>query len=142
MTTTSSVAFKLGWVLLKSELSKHESAETLRNLGGQVDETILLQRLAKYYNQGRLFDRPDGLLVVTNHRLVFLAKLKTILATTDYLSFPFELVQDLRIVRVWKVIPAIAFDVQGNPYTFTLLSNPSEMLEVARLAKRALHAAI
>ena len=135
------LTFKLGWILLKTELSKHPSAAVLRDLEGQAEERILLQKVGKYYNQLRRFDRPDGLVVVTNHRLVFLSALKTILTTTDYLSFPLEMIEDLKTTKVWKLIPAISFRVEGVIYIFTFLSSAGKLVEAARLAKHALHSA-
>jgi Bacterial PH domain len=121
--------FELGKVLIKVELSKGESAKLIRTLGRDEKETILLQKQGKYWNQQNRFDRPDGLVVVTNHRLVFLSKVKTILTKTDFLSFPVELIKDLETTRVMLVSPAIRFKFEDKVYMFTFFSNATEVRE-------------
>lgn len=123
------VVFELGKVLLRLELSKRESAKLIRDLGGSDAEAIRLQKIGKYWNQQKRFDRPDGLVLVTNHRLVFLAKVKTITTKTDFLSFPLELINNLETTRVMFVSPAIRFQVEGRVYTFTFFSNAGEVRE-------------
>jgi hypothetical protein len=49
---------------------------------------VILYRVAKLWNQTRRLDRPDGLLIVTPHRLAFLTKITTI--TTEFL-FPTQI---------------------------------------------------
>ena len=39
------------------------------------NESIILQKISKYWNQQNKLDRPDGLLIVTNYRLFFVTKL-------------------------------------------------------------------
>ena len=124
--------FELGKVLLKLELSKRESARLIRSLHGSETETIRLQKIGKYWNQRNPLDRPDGLVVVTNYRLVFLSKLKTLLTTTEYLSFPYELIENLEATRVMRVSPAIRFKVEGRPYTFTFFANAEEVLQAVK----------
>jgi len=121
--------FELGKVLLKLELSKSESARLIRELHGSESETIRLQKVGKYWNERNPFDRPDGLVVVTNHRLVFLSKEKTLLTTTEYLSFPYEFIDDLETLRIMRISPAIRFKVEGKTYTFTFFANAGEVLE-------------
>src|SRR6266576_5748037 len=98
------LAFEFGKIVFKTlievDASKKESGKLLRSLGGSQREEVILQKIAKYWNKQRRLDRPDGLLVVTNHRVVFLSKIKTILTTTDYLSFPIEMIEDHQATRV------------------------------------------
>ncbi len=121
------LAFELGKIVYKTlrevDSTKEESGKLLRTLGGAQQEEILLQKIAKYWNQQRRLDRPDGLLVVTIHRVVFLAKIKTVVTTTDYLSFPIEMIEDLKATRAMLVSPAIRFRVREQDQDFTLLSN-------------------
>jgi hypothetical protein len=85
-----------------------------------------------------MWDRPDGLVVVTNHRVVFLAKLKTMTTTTDFLSFPLELMDDVRATRVMFISPAMAFTVEGVPYKFTLFGGAAEAVLAVNSARQAL----
>jgi hypothetical protein len=121
-------AFELGKVLLKAELSKFETKDLLRVQRGAPGETIVLQKIGKFWNQQNMWDRPDGLVVVTTHRLAFLAKEQAITATTDFLSFPFASMANLRTARVMGISPAVQFDVAGKPFTFTLFSGASEVV--------------
>jgi hypothetical protein len=121
-------AFELGKVLLETELSKHESKGLLLDQGGWVQERIVLQRIGKFWNQQNMWDRPDGLVVVTSHRLAFLAKVKAFTATTEFLSFPWTEMQNVRAARVMGVSPAIQFEVKGKPFIFTLLSSAEEVV--------------
>ena len=141
MSDLVTLPFKLGWVLLKTEASKIGSAKVLRQLADNDDELILLQKIGKYWNQQSFFDRPDGLVLVTNQRLVFLSKLKTITTTTEFLSFPLELIEDIKATRVMFVSPAIAFHVAGVKYMFTFFSNAGEVVELVNTGKRDLLAA-
>ncbi len=122
-------AFELGKVLLKVERSKGKSATLLRDLGGCDAETIRLQKIGKYWNKKNIFDRPDGVALVTNHRFVFLSKVKTITTTTDFLSFPLELISDLETIRVMFISPAIRFQFEGRKYVFTFFSNAGEVCQ-------------
>ena len=121
-------AFELGKVLLKVEWSKFESEDLLKAQGGAANERIVLQKIGKFWNQQNIFDRPDGLVVVTTHRLAFLAKEQAITATTDFLSFPFAEMSNLKATRVMGVSPAVQFDAGGKHFVFTLLSNAEEVL--------------
>jgi len=129
-------AFELGQVLLKLELSKRESAKLIRSLGGEQEEKVILQKIGKYWNQQNFWDRPDGLVVVTNHRLAFLAKTDTLLTKTDFLSFPLELIKDLEATRVMLISPAIRFQVEGKTYVFTFLANAGQVVEAIEQATR------
>lgn len=129
-------AFQLGKVLIKVELSKRDSGKLLRTLGGDEKEIILLQKQGKYWNQQNLLDRPDGLVVVTNCRLVFLSKVKTLVTKTDFLSFPLELIENLETTRVMLISPAIRFQFQTKPYTFTLFSGADEVRDAVERARR------
>ncbi len=131
----SELPFELGKVLLKLELSKRESARIIRALHGSETEAICLQKVGKYWNQRNPLDRPDGLVVVTNYRLVFLSKIKTLLTTTEYLSFPYEFIEDLEATRVALVSPAIRFKVEGRPYTFTFFANAGEVVKAVAKAR-------
>jgi hypothetical protein len=138
MSELVTLPFKLGWVLLKTEVSKIGSAKVLRQLANNDEELILLQKTGKYWNQQNFFDRPDGLVVVTNQRLVFLSKLKTLTTTTDFLSFPLEMIESIEATRVMFVSPAIAFRVAGVKYMFTFFRNAAEVVELVNSGKRAL----
>jgi hypothetical protein len=127
--------FELGKVLLKTELSKRESSQLLRQMGGHEKETVLLQKIGKYWNQQKRLDRPDGLVVVTTHRLVFLTKMETLTTTTDFLSFPFDTIEALEQTRVWLTVPAIRFHVLGKPYMFTFFANAGEVMQAIQRAR-------
>jgi len=88
MDELTKIGFELGKVFIKLDLSKGESAKLIRTLGGDEKEMILLQKVGKYWNQQNRCDRPDGIVVITDQRLVFLSKLKSVLTETDFLSFP------------------------------------------------------
>jgi hypothetical protein len=121
-------AFELGKVLLETELSKHESKGLLREQGGRVDERIVLQRIGKFWNQQNMWDRPDGLVLVTTHRLAFLAKVSAFTATTEFLSFPLGEMKNLRATRVMGLSPAVQFDAAGKTFVFTLLSSADDVV--------------
>jgi hypothetical protein len=130
------VAFKLGMLVLKTELSKKESSKHISSLGGNEKEIIFLQKISKFWNQQNIFDRPDGLAVVTNYRFVFLSKVKTVLTVTDYLSFPYDVIQDIEVTKVMHISPAIRFKVDGKLYVFTFYSNANEVLEAINKARK------
>ena len=121
-------AFELGKVFLETEFSKGESSGLLREQGGRVDERIVLQRIGKFWNQQNIWDRPDGLVVVTTHRLAFLAKVKAFTATTEFLSFPFTEMKNVRATRVMGISPAVQFETAGKTFVFTLLSGANEIV--------------
>src|SRR5262245_26519169 len=121
--------FELGKVFLKVELSKQHSGEALRQLGGTGEERIVLQKIAKFWNQQNMWDRPDGLVVVTNFRLVFLSKVKSITARTDHLSFPFDTMEGLKTDRIMGMSPAIRFTAAGKPFVFTFLAGAQEVYD-------------
>ena len=108
--------FEFGKVLLKVQLSKNDTKAILRQ---EIDEKILVQKIGKFWNQQDKFDRPDGLVVLTTHRLVFLSKVETFLTKTDWLSFPYECICNLKSKPIWLVTPAIHFDVEGEKFVFT-----------------------
>jgi hypothetical protein len=120
--------FELGKVLLKVELSKFETKDLLRAQRGAAGEAIVLQKIGKFWNQQNMWDRPDGLVVVTTHRLAFLAKEQAITATTEFLSFPFASMANLKAARVMGISPAVQFEIGGKPYVFTLLSGANEVV--------------
>jgi len=127
-------------VLLKTHLSKRGSPKMLRHLGGDEAERVLLQKIGKFWNQQSFFDRPDGLVIVTSRRVAFLSKLKTMTTTTDFLSFPLELMEDVKATRVMIVSPAIAFTVEGVVYKFTFFSGAAEVVAAVHAARQALGA--
>ena len=124
--------FELGKVVLQVQLSKRETPRLLRKLAGAEQETILLQKIGKYWNQQNRWDRPDGLVVVTSHRFAFLTKVDSITTKTEFLSFPLEMIDGWEETTVWKVVPAVQFQVAGKPYTFTLTSKSSDVTQAAR----------
>jgi hypothetical protein len=129
--------FELGKVLLKLEWSKFESDDVLAAQGGAAGERIVLQKMGKFWNQQNIFDRPDGLVVVTTHRLAFLAKEQAITATTDFLSFPFTDMANLKATRVMGVSPAVQFDVGGKHFVFTLFSGAEDVIGAITQQPRA-----
>ena len=140
MSDLADLAFEIGKVVYKTyrdvNKSKGDSARLIQTLGGADKEEIVLQKIGKFWNHENWFDRPDGLVLVTNYRLVFLSKLKSVTVTTDYLSFPLDMIEGLEATRVWLVSPAIQFHLQGRKYTFTLLSNAGEVVEAMSSNKR------
>jgi hypothetical protein len=133
-------AFELGKVLCKMQLSKGESAKMIRTLGGREQEVILLQKIGKFWNQQKWLDRPDGLVVVTNHRFVFLLKVESITTTTEFLSFPLESIAAAETTRVMWISPAVRFTVAGRVYMFTFFANAHSVLSTLRQAQSALTA--
>jgi hypothetical protein len=142
MSDIINLAFELGRVVLKTwhemDASKGESPALLRDLSAEDQERVILQKIGKYWNRRSFSDRPDGLVLVTNHRLVFLSKITTITTTTDYLSFPCEMIEDLETTRVWPISQAIRFQVQGKEYVFTFLINANEVADAIRASKQFL----
>ncbi|MFZ2029452.1 MAG: hypothetical protein WAU68_04020 [Vitreimonas sp.] len=130
-------AFEIGKVYLKLELAKGESADTLKSMGGRVDERVVLQKIGKFWNQQNMWDRPDGLVVVTTHRFVFLSKLKSVTVTTDYMSVPFADMSNLHSKRVMGISPCVAFTAAGRPLEFTLLTGADEVLAAMQAQMRA-----
>jgi hypothetical protein len=128
------IVFELGKVLMKIEKSKDDSIKLIRSLEGDETEQILIQKIGKYWNLRNIFDRPDGLVIVTNYRLVFLPKQKTITTTTNFLSFPFDLMQNLEVTKVMGISPAIQFWVEGEKYTFTFFLNANEIVTTVKNA--------
>ena len=130
------ILFEIGNVLLKAQLSKNDTKEILQH---QIDddEKILFQKLGKFWNQQNIFDRPDGLVVLTTHRLVFLSKVETITTKTDWLSFPYECISNLKSKSIWFVTPAIQFDVEGKKFVFTFFPgvNTEEIINVMNEGK-------
>ncbi len=126
MSTLVECAFELGTVLHKLEWSKFESDDVLAAQAAE-GERVVLQRMGRYWNQLNIFDRPDGLLVVTTHRLAFLAKHKSVTVTTDFLSFPFADIANLRTRRVMGRSPAIQFESAGKTFVFTLAAGADEL---------------
>jgi hypothetical protein len=132
--------FELGKVLCKVQLSKGDSAQMIRTLGGREQEVILLQKIGKFWNQQKRLDRPDGLVVVTNHRFVFLSKVESITTTTEFLSFPLESIEEAAATRVMWISPAVRFKVAGRVYVFTFFANAQVVLSTLRQAQAALAA--
>ena len=128
--------FELGKVVLQVQLSKRGSSKLLRKLGAGESETILLQKIGKYWNQQNRWDRPDGLVVVTSHRFAFLTKVETMTTTTDFLSFPLEMIEGWEETTAWKVVPAARFRVEGKPYMFTLTMRSSEVTAAVKKTGR------
>ena len=119
------VLFEIGKVLFKAELSKIRSNDRI-SVRNCTDEKIITQKIGKFWNQDNIFDRPDGLVVITNKRFVFLANettLKINLTTeTEFMSIPYNLIRNIKSKKVWLFVPAIEFEVNNNVYTFTFLS--------------------
>jgi hypothetical protein len=126
-------AFSIGHVLLKLRVSSEAVTADLQSRQAPVDERVILHKAAKYWNRRR-FDRPDGLLVVTSHRIAFLAKITTITTTTAFLSFPYPDIKNPEATRVMRISPAIRFHLGEDPYVFTLLSGADEVLTAIQAA--------
>lgn len=130
-------AFELGKVLLETELSKHETKGLLRDAGAPVAERIVLQKIGKYWNKQNMWDRPDGLVVVTTHRLAFLAKVQSVTTTTEFLSFPFAAMSNLQATRVMGMSPAVQFEAAGQTFVFTLFSGANEVIAAIQQQRAA-----
>lgn len=130
-------AFEIGKVYLKLDIAKGESVDKLKSMGGRLDERIVLQKIGKFWNQQNMWDRPDGLVVVTTHRFVFLSKLKSVTVTTDYMSVPFADMSNLHTKRVMGISPCVAFTAGGRPLEFTLLAGAGEVLAAMQAQMRA-----
>lgn len=61
-------------------------------------------------------------------RLAFLAKVKAFTATTDFLSFPFAEMNDVRAIRVMGMSRAVQFETAGKTFVFTLLSSADDVV--------------
>ncbi|MES2774727.1 MAG: PH domain-containing protein [Bacteroidota bacterium] len=131
--------FELGKLLLKVELSKQDTKKIIQTNNTIVAEKVLVQKIGKFWNQQNKFDRPDGLVVLTTHRLIFLSKVKTLLTKTDFLSFPFEFIQNMEKIKIWLITPAIKFSVGDNVFIFTFLSseNLGQIVETIATAKKS-----
>lgn len=133
----SDFVFEFGKILLKVEISKSKSTEIIRELSGDEKEEIILQKIGKFWNQKDIFDRPDGLVIITNERFVFLSKAETILTQTEFLSFPLEFMNNYEMTKVMWISPAIKFEVNNQLFMFTFFSNSKEIFEAITLAKTA-----
>ena len=131
---TNHAVFSLGHVLLKVRVSPEAVAAELQSRDAPVNEQVILHKVAKFWNQKRRFDRPDGLLVVTTHRLAFLTKVRTVATTTEFLSFPYADIKHLETTRVMRISPAVRFQVGEDPYVFTLFSGADQVMAAARKA--------
>jgi len=130
-------AFKLGEVYFKLEHAKRASQGALRLLGGGESEVIVAQKIGKFWNQENMWDRPDGLVVITTHRFVFLSKLKSVTVTTEFMSVPYAELTNVRTTRVMGLSPAVQFDAGGKTLTFTLLSGAEEVVAAINGARAA-----
>jgi|WetSurMetagenome_2_1015567.scaffolds.fasta_scaffold108559_4 hypothetical protein len=121
MTNPVDVVFKLGEIVLKVMLAKSEAVTKIGELGGPDEEIVTLQKVSKYWSVQNWLDRPDGLAIVTSHRFVFLSVATTITTTTDFLSFPVEIICNLRTGRKMLISPSIRFEANNLPFAFTFL---------------------
>lgn len=92
------------------------------------NESIILQKTSKYWNQQNKLDRPDGVLIVTNYRLIFITNLESKFTRTELLIFPLELVENLEVKKVMFISPAIRFTLEDKVYMFTFFSNANEVV--------------
>ena len=120
--------FELGTILLKTQLREIESAEVTASNDKRKDEAIILQKTGKFWNQQNVWDRPEGLFVVTNYRLAFFSEVKWFAA--EFLSFPFELIENLRTTRVVFISPGVSFEVAGERYVFTFFFGARRVVKV------------
>ena len=96
-----------------------------------MDEVILLRKIAKFWNHWS--DRPDGHLLVTNRRLIFVQQGQAV----PSLCFPLAALENLRTSRVLWISPAIRFEVARQPYIFTFLWNASAVLKTISSARQS-----
>jgi hypothetical protein len=127
------ISFEFGKIVLAPN---RDVTQLIRALDHPDQEKIILQKIGKYWNQENRLDRPEGLVVVTNYRLLFLTRIKVITTTTDYLSFPLEMIEGLEATRVWLITPAIRFRVQGREYTFTFFGNAAEVVQAVQSSRQ------
>jgi hypothetical protein len=66
----------------------------------EAGERVVLEKIAKHWNQQSRFDRPDGRVVVTNRRFIFLSGFSRRAAQAGSLSFPLERLEKLAVTRV------------------------------------------
>ena len=91
--------FGLKNILLARFSSKFAIDSTVRELGDGAIEVVRLKEISKQWNQ-RFWERPNGLVVVTTHRLLFHSKMKTLPMQTECLSFPLDMILDLHAARI------------------------------------------
>ncbi len=96
-----------------------------------ADEIFLLKKIAKFWNQQDWFDRPDGLLIVTNRHLLFVPQGQTVAS----LCFPLTQIENLHGTRVMGISPAIEFEVAGRTYVFTVFWNARAVLQAMTTAQ-------
>lgn len=125
--------FELGAILLKTQLWEINSAEAAASSDKRKDETIILQKIGKFWNQQNVWDRPDGRVVVTNYRLAFLPEAES--SSTEFLSFPFELIENLRTTRVMFISPGVSFEVAGMRYVFTFFFGARHVVKAVEMHK-------
>jgi hypothetical protein len=94
------------------------------------NESVIVQKISKYWNQQNRFDRPDGVLIITNHRIIFITKMETVFSKTGVLIFPLNAIENLEAKRVMLISPAIHFCFEGKLYVFTMFSGANEVVEV------------
>src|SRR5579863_5072410 len=104
--SSTSGTFELGKIILKVPLSKKDPPNPSYP-EKMADERILFQKFGKFWNQQNKFDRPDGEVLVTTHRLMFFTKIRTLSTTTEFLSMPFELIQNPEKIKIWLITPAL-----------------------------------
>jgi hypothetical protein len=93
----------------------------------EAGERLVLQKIAKHWNQQNRFDRPDGRVIVTNRRLLFLSGFSRRAAWEGALSFPLERIEKLAATRVMWVSPAVRFEFDGRAYVFTFFSGAAKV---------------
>ena len=125
--------FELGTIILKTQLWEIKPAEVVASSDERKDETIILQKMGKFWNQQSVWNRPDGLVVVTNYRLAFLPEPQ--LSSTQFLSFPFELIENLRTTRVMFISPGVSFEVAGIRYVFTFFFGARHVVKAVEMHK-------
>ena len=82
------------------------------------NEILLHQQLGKFWNQQDRWNRPDGTVVVSNQRFLFAPT-----GQPQWFSIPLAQIEALQAIRVWKLIPAIRFQVKGVVFIFTFLTS-------------------
>lgn len=80
-------------------------------------ERVRHQQLAKFWNQQDRWNRPDGTVTVTNQRFIFATA-----GQPQWFSIPLAQIEALEAIRVWKIVPALRFQVEGRVYIFTFLT--------------------
>jgi hypothetical protein len=93
-------------------------------------ETVLLRKISKYWNQQDRWNRPDGTLVITPHRLFFRSHPPTL-----SVDVPLDQIEHIELARVWGVVPALRLHLRETVHVFTFLFGARSVLEAIKRAR-------